>query len=130
VYVRKRTWLYEGPRRPGCTPRAAGLGDAAACPANPCTWWDDVYLGDACMSYLQCADPTNPLLTLVQKGAIVGSAQILGQTAGQAVSTGFNAAFTNPDGSTNWTFIAVVGGVGLIALYTLMPSAPARRGRR
>jgi hypothetical protein len=125
VYVAKRTWLYDGPARQ----RRAGLGDAAACGDNPCTWWDEVYLRDACMNYLACADPANPLLITAQRGLIVGGAQVLGQTAGQATAAGVTAAFQNPDGSTNWTFITVAGLGGLLALKLLFGPVP-QRGRR
>ena len=98
------------------------LGDTST--ANPCTWWDDVYLTQPCQNYLQANDPTNPLLVMVQQGAIVGGAQVVGNTVGTAASTAVNAVtesiFTDPTtGSTNWTMIALLGIAGFVGFKLL-----------
>ncbi len=95
------------------------LGDTSS--ANPCTWWDDIYLTQPCQNYLQANDPTNPLLVMVQQGAIVGGAQVLGTTVGTSVSTAVNATatslFVDPTtGNLNITTILVVG----LGLYVTM----------
>lgn len=114
-----------------------GLGSGLTgltCGQSPCTWWDDVYLTQTCQSYLQECDPMNPLLTLVNKGLIVGGAQVIGSTAGSAVGDFAGSAvssasaglvesslpaFTNPDGTLNWTTLGLVS-LGLFVLLKVI----------
>jgi hypothetical protein len=44
-----------------------------------------------------CANPTSPLLEMVQQGAIVGGAEVIGQTFGNAAESGVGG-FLNPTG--------------------------------
>ena len=90
-----------------------GLGQTD-CGANPCGWFDNVWLSDACQSYLGCADPTNPLYVTATKGLIVGGAQVLGQTAADAT-----VAAT---GIPLWAWAV---GAGALALY-ILPSLVKR----
>lgn len=114
--------------------RRGGLGDD--CANNPCSWWDDVYLRDSCMSYLQSCDPNNALLTVVQKGLIVGGAQVVGGTVGTAANTAttsfvdslFGNDPTNPQGSgTNWGMVALFAAGGIGALMILPKLLGGRR---
>lgn len=62
-----------------------GLGpgpDVASCGENPCGVLDYVYLSDACMGYLGCAEPTNKLYV----GATKGGLYVAGQAVGGAVT--------------------------------------------
>lgn len=70
----------------------SGLGD---CGTDPCTWVDNVYVRDACLDYLRCADPNNVLVIGVDQGfgAAVGAGVgqevggFFGNVADQTVST-------------------------------------------
>ncbi len=33
-----------------------------SCGSDPCTWFDNIWVRDGCLSYLRCADPCNSLL--------------------------------------------------------------------
>ena len=108
------------------------LGDTST--ANPCTWWDNIWLGQSCQDYLQANDPTNPLLVMVQKGALVGGASVAGTTIGTAagdlvgstvgatagaasdsINQSVSGFFTNPDGSLNIPTI-IIAGLGIFLL--------------
>lgn len=124
-YLRKATPMVGMMRR--------GMGQTA-CGTNPCTWWDDVYLTDACMAYTRCANPTSPLLTVVDNGLIVGGSAILGSTAGQAAGGALSSAasgfFETPDPitgapSVNWTSILTMGAIGL-GLFIFLPALVKR----
>ena len=101
-----------------------GFGDAS-CGDNPCTWWDDVYLRDACKAFLTCSNPADPLLVMTNQGLIVGGAQVVGSTVGQAVSTGVESAAAgvavNPStGQINWMTIGLIAAAALILLPRLV----------
>lgn len=112
----------------------AGLGDSGACGVNPCTWWDKVYSSDECLKYNACVDPTNFWVIAEQKGLVAGTIQEAISAAGVAVSAAGQEAgsaagdtagsavkhlFTNPDGTTNWATVGLVGAAGLLAVAIL-----------
>lgn len=95
-------------------------GTTDAPPAgNPCTWWDDIYLRQPCEQYLMQNDPTNPLLVMVQQGAIAGGGSVLGNAAGQAASNFGSSFFHNLDGSFNWASLALIGALGFVGFEYL-----------
>lgn len=104
-------------------------GMGADCGDNPCTWWDDVYLRNACMAYLACADPANPLLVMSSpdqggqgRGLIVGGSQVVGSTIGQALETGAESVAVNPaTGQMNWLAIGLIG-IGLLLVVPRLVS--------
>jgi hypothetical protein len=124
VLMRRNTMLSRGRG-------LRGLGDD--CGADPCTWWDQVYMRDACLAYKTCVNPNDPEVVLVNKGLLVGGAQVagtaVGQTAGTAIESTVTGLFTNPDAassalpgplaSVNWV---MVGGafLGLLLLPKLL----------
>lgn len=124
---------------PGYVPSlASGIGDAtppASCGDDPCTWVDDIWVRDACLSYLRCANPTSPLVVGMDKGFLPGVATAVGQEGGAIVGAvgqgagqvvGQTAAglaqglFVSSDGSTNWMLIGVVGIVGFFVLQSVL----------
>lgn len=120
------------PRRVPMIRNRRGMG--ADCSTNPCTWWDDVYLRDACKAFLTDCDPANPLLTIVNKGLLVGGADVLGTTVGTTVGTAVGTAvestgtsiFSNPvTGQVNWVPIALIAG-GVLLLFQMIPAGGRR----
>jgi len=112
-----------------------GLGDTSG---SPCNWFDNVWLTQPCQDYLQANDPTNPLLVMVQNGAIVGGAQVVGNTvgtaAGDAVGSAVGSAtgaaassveqtglsyFQNSNGSLNLVTIGLAG-LGIFVLLKVL----------
>lgn len=106
----------------------SGLGDLQDCGTNPCTWWDNVYLRDACLQYKTCVNPNDPMVILANRGLIVGGAQVVGSTVGGAVGTGVESTvegiFSSPNpGSAptvNWALIAFVGVLAIVAVPLLL----------
>lgn len=111
-------------------PRLAGLGitpaaftAARAASAKPATssessWWEQLLgvTGDVAKTYIEGRyRPQQPI--------VLTAAGTTGPTT-QPPSQGF---FTNPDGSTNWTKVAVVGAVGVGVAVAV---AAVVRGRR
>lgn len=112
----------------------SGLGDTADCGADPCTWWDDVYMRDPCLAYKACVDPTNFMVQAVNKGLIAATGAsaldmagtvvtAVGAQAGSAVGTTtgqtIKGLFTNPDGTTNWQSVGLVAAAGVVAMMIL-----------
>ena len=97
-----------------------GLGDA--CGTNPCTWWDDIYVRDACLNYLACADPTNPLYVGATKGGLYLAGQAVGSAAGTAVTelTGGAASGIASAANASPTSLAIIGGVAILGLFVLI----------
>ena len=73
--------------------RLEGLGQSTSitsisdtsCGDNPCTWFDNVWVSDSCLSFLQCAQPTNLLVTAMSGGAGAAVGQAVGQTVAGTV---------------------------------------------
>lgn len=87
--------------------RLEGLGDD--CGTNPCGLWDWIYTRDACLTYLGCADPTDPRYI----GATQGGVTAVGAAAGGAVNeaaTGIGIGLTQ-----NVTGNIVLIGAALLA---------------
>lgn len=74
------------------------MGDSGGCGTDPCTWFDEIYARDACMSYLQCASPQDPRVI----GLLPAVGNVLGSIAGQAVG-GFTSSLGTATGLTNST---------------------------
>lgn len=95
--------------------RIGAIGTAASavpasdsCGANPCTWFDNVYVGDSCLSFLQCADPTNLLVTGANQGLLAATGQAVTQVAVGAVS-GAATGLVNDTGVAPSTFVWIAG---------------------
>jgi hypothetical protein len=91
-----------------------------SCGDNPCTWWDEVWVRDACLTFLRCADPSNPLVVSMDQGFTAGVAAEAGQIAGSAVS-GAASGLKSSLGIPGW---AILGGIaigGLVLIQTLVP---------
>ncbi len=103
-----------------------GLGDTSDCGVNPCTWWDNLWMRDACLQYRTCVNPNDPMATLVTQGTIVGGAEVVGSTIGTAIGSGTQAAVQGlvgggPTGApVNWGTIAVIGIVGVLGVMLVM----------
>lgn len=122
--VQARPMMAGGP----AIARQRGMGDAAACGDDPCTWWDSVWMRDACISYRYCVNPADPLANLVSNGLIVGGAQTIGQTLGQAVNEAVEGVF-NPAGipdptkpAFNWT-PWIIGGLAAVLILPRLTGA-------
>lgn len=87
-----------------------GLGD---CGADPCTWFDQIYIRDACLSYLECANPEDPRVVGVQKGLLPA----IGQEAGNVIGQTLGSTASSFGGSTGIpTSFLVVGGYVVVAV--------------
>lgn len=64
----------------------AGLGDAPDCGTDPCTWWDNVWVRDACLTYLGCANPADIRYIGAKQGAGAAAGAAVGQEFGGAIS--------------------------------------------
>jgi len=85
------------------------IGDAS-CGENPCTWVDDIYVRDACLAYLDCADPNNLLAIGAEQGAIAAGGAALGQGAGRFFSNLADQTLQNS--SIGGTLIMIALAVG------------------
>lgn len=100
----------------------SGLGDAAACGTSPCTWWDDIYVRDACVNYLACANPNDVRYIGATQGAGAAIGASFGQTVGGAVSgagQGLWAALTGGQPSQAGGTMVIIAGVALAGLLVL-----------
>jgi hypothetical protein len=99
--------------------RLEGITDISnpSCGDNPCTWFDNVYVGDPCLTFLKCADPSNLLVT----GATQGAGAMTGQAVGQEIGGFFGGLGTgfgqNPGGSS---LLLIGGAVALILALSLL----------
>lgn len=88
------------------------------CGPNPCTWWDEVWVRDGCLSFLRCADPSNPLVVGMDKGFVAGVTDLVGQEVAAGVS-GAAEGIGKGFGIPGW---AILGGIaigGLLLIQTL-----------
>lgn len=105
-----------------------GLGD---CGTDPCGWTDWVWVSDSCLSYLQCADPSDSRVVAMNKGLVAGVTNTAANMAGSVLtSVGTNAGaatgntlaallgglFVNADGTPNFVTIGVAAVVGFALL--------------
>ena len=109
--------------------RISGLGDTTtdlnvpACgTVNPCTWWDEVWVRNACLSYLRCADPSNPLVVGMDQGFVAGVTDLIGQE----VASGVQGAGTGVARALNVPGWVILGGVALGGLILIKTLAPRR----
>lgn len=95
-----------------------GIPDSETCGVNPCGWTDIVGPSAACLSFVQCADPSEFSSWLAGRGALLPSlaAQAgsdLSTTVNETVDAFFNRTLgggPNPTTGVNWL---VVGGIVL-----------------
>lgn len=86
------------------------IGDTVDCGVNPCTWVDDVYVRDACLAYLTCADPNNLLVIGADQGAIAAGGAAIGQSAGRFFSNAADQTLQNS--SVGGTLVMIALAVG------------------
>ena len=115
---------------------AINTGTVNACDPSttPCSWLDDIYVRDSCLSWLRQCNPTDPKVIAMDAGFVAGTAAYVGQavaaggaplagaagkTAGNALAGLFNGLFVNTDGSTNWVTVGVAGIAAVFAFKTL-----------
>lgn len=81
--------------------RIAGLGGLGSslpasfpasdtCGPNPCNWWDDVWARDGCVSFLQCAYPSDPTTIALTQGVAAGAGAAAGGIASDVVGGGLS----------------------------------------
>lgn len=87
----------------------------AGCGINPCSAWDQIWVRDGCLSYLRCADPTNPLVVGMDGGFFAGTGAAVGSAAGSTASGVLSGLFQNRDGTVNWISLALIG-IGAMVL--------------
>ncbi len=58
----------------------------ASCGENPCGVSDYIWVGDTCLNYLGCADPTNGLYVGAKQGGLTVASQAAGSAAGTITS--------------------------------------------
>jgi hypothetical protein len=89
----------------------SGFPHSDACGDNPCTWWDDIYARDACITFLECAYPNDPTTIGFEQGALVGAGAAAGQAVGGTVSAAGTGLITGLTGGDTTTAPGGVGGV-------------------
>jgi hypothetical protein len=98
-----------------------GIGDAAAGPGDACAWYDNIWATQGCLDWYAANDPTNPFYVTNTKGLIVGGAQVLGQTAGQAIAAGANSALgLSPTAVPSWVWLGAIAAAGIFILPKLV----------
>jgi len=101
--------------------RLEGLGqstsitalNAPQCGDNPCTWFDNVWVSDACLNYLQCAQPGNILVTAMNQGTGAAAGQAVGQVATGVVG-GAATGIGNTVGTNGALIIAAAAMLALL----------------
>lgn len=112
-----------------------GLGDTTEdCSTNPCSWWDQVWVGDTCLAWLQQCNPTDPRVIAMKSGFVAGTVAAAAETiqagvtpvgvaaggiAGNTLAALFGGLFVNADGTTNWVTVGVAGVAALAAVEIL-----------
>lgn len=102
----------------------SGLGD---CGTSPCTWWDEVWVRDDCLAYLQTCNPTDPRVVGMQSGFVAGvtaeagdvlsaAGQQLGKAGAKTLSDLLSGLFINADGTPNMTTIVIAGAAAYVLL--------------
>lgn len=101
----------------------SGFPHSDTCGDNPCTWWDDIWARDACISFLECAYPNDPTTIGFQQGAAAGAGAAAGQMVGGAMAgagTGLATGLvgdTSGVGGVSWALIG--GAAALLAVVIL-----------
>lgn len=156
AYLRQPTWIEYGPgpvaqpKRPH--PRAVKIpipsrrharrGVGADCGSSPCTWVDEVWVRDECLSYLQQCSPNDPRVIAMQSGFLAGVTSAAadevgaglttvgtnaGNVAGSTLSALATSLFQNPDGTTNWVTVGIAGALGFMVVQPLLGGLSGRR---
>lgn len=103
--------------------RISGLGslwpsntpEVAACGPSPCTWLDNVYARDACVTYMKCAAPNDPTTIGFTQGAAAGVGAEVGQAVGSTVSN-LGSSLT---GNLNLPGVMLVAGVLVLGIFLM-----------
>lgn len=86
--------------------------DSSACGVeNPCGWWDDIYVRDACLNYLATCNPSSSLYIGATQGGITAATNAIGDAASNAAAQTLNGSITgllkNPAGMILLVALAV-----------------------
>lgn len=91
---------------------------------NPCGFFDNIWMSDSCLAYRLSQNPNDPMALMVQKGALIGGAEVVGQSVGSALSTGIESIGSGitdsltPDPLKNSSNLlvgaAIILGIGLV----------------
>lgn len=88
----------------------------AACGVDECGWWDQVWVRDACLTYLRCANPSDPRVIAMDQGFFTGAGAAVGGAAGQAGRGLLSGLFQNADGTTNFVTVGLIGLLGVVLI--------------
>ncbi len=98
------------------TPANAPVGiSCAAGSGSACSWYDNIWATQGCLDWYAQCDPTNPFYVTSTQGLIVGGAQVIGSTVGNALVSGGEAAAATT-GVPVWAWAL---GAGMLLLYVL-----------
>ena len=93
----------------------ANTPEVATCGPSPCTWLDNIYARDACVTYMQCAAPTDPTTIGFTQGAAAG----VGAEVGQGVGTAASSLGSSLTGSLNIPGVLLIAGALVIGMFLL-----------
>lgn len=104
----------------------SGLGtcaDSGTCGPNPCTWWDNVWISDACRKFCQCSDPASwgavgADVALGQE--LVGAAGVVGSAVGSAAGSAIGGTAQGIGNQLNSVTGYVMIGTGALLLLMLL----------
>lgn len=66
----------------------APCADSGTCGENPCTWWDNVWISDACRNFCKCSEPASwgaVGADVALGNELVSAAGVVGKAIGSAV---------------------------------------------
>jgi hypothetical protein len=108
------------PSFPGGRMSLAGLGapcaDSGTCGPNPCGWFDNIWISDACRSFCQCSDPTS----WGSVGVVQATANEAGSIIGGAVGNAAGAAAQGVGNQLNSLTGYIMLGFGALILLTAL----------
>jgi hypothetical protein len=107
---------------------APGPASNPACGGtSPCTDSDYLWISDSCLSFLTCADPSNPLVIGANQGALPMVGAAIGQEAGSTVAAAAGGVLTGASqglqqtgqglglSTTNMILLAAIAGLVVVA---------------
>ncbi len=86
------------------------------CGTDQCSWWDQIWVRDACLAYLRCANPTDPRVIAMDQGFFTGAGAAVGGAAGQASRGLLSGLFQNADGTVNFVTVGLIGLLGVVLI--------------
>ncbi len=103
-----------------------GLGtcnDSGACGENPCGWFDNIWISDACRNFCKCSDPTSwgaigADVALGQE--VVGAAGVIGSAAGTAVGNAVGGVGAGVSSTAGPLFTYSLIAIGALAVFMLL----------